>query len=122
VRPDGSKGFFMRLVVSLALLLASTTASAQHPPVIGGGPVAGGCSPVAHADTDPEVRAAAKAVMAQIPSGKARLRRVEKAERQVVAGTNIHLTLRLSNGRRWEATVWHTLDGSFEVGKLSRVK
>mgnify|MGYP000914863626 CR=1 FL=1 len=112
----------MRLVVSFALLLAATAASAQQPPVIGGGPIAGGWSEVVNADADSEVRAAAKAALQQIPVGKAKLRRVDKAERQVVAGTNIRLILHLSNGRRWEATVWHKLDGSFEVGKVIRVK
>ncbi|MFO1485326.1 MAG: exo-alpha-sialidase [Verrucomicrobiaceae bacterium] len=64
--------------------------------------------------TDPEVQAAAKfAVNAH--DAKLTLKEVEKAETQVVAGTNYKMGLRLGDGRRVAVVVWRKLDGSHEL-------
>ena len=47
--------------------------------------------------------------------------RLLAAERQVVAGTNYRLTLKLRDGSRWQATVWHRLDGHYEVTNATRL-
>ena len=112
----------MRFALPLALLTCSTMAFAQgmsgadHVAPIQQGMIVGGWSPAAVADAD--VRAAAHAMLAKLPVKHAKLRRIETAQRQVVAGTNYRLTLRLANGARWSGTVWHKLDRTYAVSDL----
>ena len=98
------------LTVALLVTVASIPRSeAQVPPLVGGYS--------ATAVTDEQALAAAKfAVEAQEP--KLVFQSLEKAERQVVAGTNYRLTLKVKlNGttRVANAVVWHKLDGQFQV-------
>ena len=116
------------LLASLAFGLASRTtplampaparaAENPAPPPM----IAGGWSPIPAPATDPDVRAAARAALTKLPH-HARLRRIESAERQVVAGMNYRLVLRLSNGQRWSATVWRKLVGGMVVSGVGRVR
>jgi hypothetical protein len=81
-------------------------------------------APVAVADpaTDPDVRAAADAMLGALPVRDARLDRIEAASRQIVAGQNYRLAVRLADGSRWSATVWHKLDGSFVTSQVTRLR
>jgi hypothetical protein len=78
------------------------------------------------APTDDDVRAAADAaVRSAFPDGKAALVRIEKAERQVVAGLNYRMTLvvRHNNVERTYATVvWRKLDGTHDVASWSDIR
>ncbi|MDH7975028.1 hypothetical protein QH494_22830 [Sphingomonas sp. AR_OL41] len=85
-------------------------------------PRAGGWSAVANPAGDPDIRAAAQAMLAKLPAGHAGLDTIVTAQRQVVAGTNYRLILRLTDGDKWTALVWHKLDGSFVVSDPSRVQ
>lgn len=58
---------------------------------------------------------AARHVAGQLPPGHGALAEVVSAETQVVAGTNIRMVLRLADGARWKAVVWHRLDGTFAL-------
>jgi hypothetical protein len=83
--------------------------------------IVGGWSPIRALAADPEVRAAARAALTHLPH-HARLRRIESAERQVVAGMNYRVVLRLTSGQRWSATVWRKLDGTMLVSGVGRVR
>ncbi len=85
-------------------------------------PIVGGWSAVARPNADGEVRAAAAAMLGQLPVKQAKLWRIEEAQQQVVAGMNYRLKLRLRDGSRWTAMVWRKLDGGFQVSEVSRVK
>ena len=104
-----------------ALALPSPTFAAPETPAPASPMIAGGWSPIPAPSADPEVRAAARAALTKLPH-HARLRRIESAERQVVAGMNYRLVLRLTNGQRWSATVWRKLDGGMEVSGVERVR
>jgi predicted neuraminidase len=89
----------MKLLFSLLCL--ATIACAQ--------PIVGGFSPVLLTDAD--ALAAAKFAVAK-QDAKLTFQAIEKAERQVVAGMNYRLTLRVLDGptpRRAETTVWQKL-------------
>lgn len=78
------------------------------------------------APTDDDVRAAADAaVRAAFPDGKAELVRIDKAERQVVAGLNYRMTMVVRhNGeeRTYATVVWRKLDGTHDVASWSEVR
>lgn len=78
------------------------------------------------APTDDDVRAAADAaVRAAFPDGKAQLVRIDKAERQVVAGLNYRMTMVVRhNGeeRTYATVVWRKLDGTHDVASWSEVR
>ena len=94
---------------------AARAAETPAPPPM----IVGGWSPIPAPAADPEVRAAARAALTKLPH-HASLRRIESAERQVVAGMNYRLVLRLTNGQRWSATVWRKLDGAIVVSAVGR--
>ncbi len=64
---------------------------------------------------DESIQAAAHYAAGILPPGHGALAEVASAETQVVAGTNIRMVLRLADGSRWKATVWHRLDGAFAL-------
>lgn len=69
-----------------------------------------------YAPVDPhDVLPMADFAVRHLPRGHARLRRIERAETQVVAGMNVRLRLRLRDGACWQATVWQKLDGTMEL-------
>lgn len=61
------------------------------------------------------VQPAAAYAAEHLPQGTGQLAEVTSAETQVVAGTNLRMVLRMTDGARWRVTVWHRLDGSFEL-------
>ncbi|MBU6268668.1 MAG: hypothetical protein KGN34_14070 [Sphingomonadales bacterium] len=87
---------------------------------VAGVPIVGGWSVVAA--TDPEVRAAADAALVGLQRRHARVARIEAASRQVVAGMNYRLTLRLSDRSRWDVTVWQQLSGQWQVTAKQRLR
>ncbi|WP_028641495.1 hypothetical protein [Novosphingobium acidiphilum] len=103
----------MGLILSIALAAGSAVA----PP-----PLAGGWTPVEAPMDDHEVRAAALALVRHLPLKTVGLRHIESASRQVVAGTNFRLTVRLTSGRLWRGTVWHKLNGAFVVTRMARLR
>lgn len=104
-------------ITPLATLRPARADETPTPPPM----IAGGWSPIPAPAADPAVRAAARAALTKMPH-HARLRRIESAERQVVAGMNYRLVLRLTNGQRWSATVRHKLDGMMVVSGVGRVQ
>ena len=109
------------LAALAALALPSPTTAAPDQPEPPRPMITGGWSLIPTPATDPEVRAAARAALTKLPH-HAHLRRIESAERQVVAGMNYRLVLRLTNGQRWSATVWRKLDGAMVVSGVGRVR
>ena len=75
---------------------------------------------------DTDVQAAAEAaVRSAFPDGTAELIRIEKAERQVVAGMNYSMTIVVRyNGeeRTYATVVWRKLDGTHDVTSWSEVR
>ena len=81
-------------------------------------PLVGGFAPIS--PRAPELGPVVKAAIAHItPQPRAR-GRVLVAERQVVAGTNYRLLLKLRDGSRWRVVVWQKLDGSRQVTEALR--
>lgn len=99
------------LVLMLSTALAACAPKASEPapaPVVVGGWQA--------ADPSGEgVQAAASYAAAHLPQPHGTLVEVTSAQTQVVAGTNLRMALRMADGTRWSVTVWHKLDGSFEL-------
>lgn len=92
-------------------------------PVLAAPVIAGGYAPISPRAR--ELAGPVKAALAAITparTGAARTHaRVLSAQRQVVAGTNYRLVLQLRDGSRWQAVVWHRLDGSLEVTEATRL-
>lgn len=76
-------------------------------------PLVGGFAPAR--PSEPDVLAAARFAAQAASKGAAQLLSVDDAHKQVVAGTNYRLTLTLTDGSRWEATVWRKLDQTMEL-------
>ena len=106
----------------LLLMAAPPKVPAKPPaanPAVAAAPVAGGYSAVdRHA---PELHAPLKAAVTVITPAKHPGAKLLAAQRQVVAGTNYRLTLQLRDGSRWQATVWHKLDGTDQVTETTRL-
>jgi hypothetical protein len=96
----------------ILLALALTAAQPMAPPITGG------WSPVDQPGEDHDVRAAALALVRHLPVKGQNLRHIDSAAQQVVAGMRYRLTVRLTNGRVWRGTVWHRLDGQYQVSNL----
>ena len=67
------------------------------------------------------VQAAARHAAAHLPQPHGALVEVTSAQTQVVAGTNLRMALRMADGTRWNVTVWHRLDGSYEMTDTSQM-
>ena len=102
--------------------VAHITLITQQSLTITEAPLAGGWSAVADPDHDADTRRAAEAMLAQLPAPHAALTQVETAVRQVVAGMNYRLTLRLTDGQRWTALVWRKLDGTYQLSQPAQVQ
>ncbi|MDE2596104.1 MAG: hypothetical protein KGL44_04405 [Sphingomonadales bacterium] len=107
----------MILPLFAALALAAEPAPAAAPPMI-----VGGWSVVAEPSGDAEVGRAAAFATSRIKRHHPRLARVERAERQVVAGTNFRMTIVLTDHTRWQVTVWKQLDGTYALTASERVR
>jgi hypothetical protein len=86
-----------------------------QPPVPG---IAGGYQSTE--TNNPDVRAAARFAVASVER-RARLRRVDAAQQQVVAGMNYRLDLTTSSGRRWRVTVYRPLRGRMQLTSRERL-
>ena len=107
-----------RLILALAALAVTPQALAETAPV----PVmTGGWSPIAAADA----AVAARFAVRHLPRGRdqrqPRLRRIESAEQQVVAGLNTRIILQLQGGSRWQVLVWRKLDGTMVLTARERL-
>lgn len=67
-----------------------------------------------------ELDAVVKSAVAHLTPRPHARGRVLAAERQVVAGTNYRLLLKLRDGSRWRVVVWQKLDGTREVTEAVR--
>ncbi len=78
------------------------------------------------APTDDDVKAAADAaVRSAFSDGKAEIVRIEKAERQIVAGLNYRMTIVVRHNsveRTYATVVWRKLDGTHDVASWSEVR
>lgn len=103
--------WFSLSVTALAVVLTGCAPKAAPPapaPVIAGG----------WQVADPqgqEVQAAASFAAAHLPQGAGAVDAVTSAQTQVVAGTNLRMILHMADGARWSVTVWHRLDGGFDL-------
>jgi hypothetical protein len=107
----------MRLQSQLTLLVLATAAALQiafaqpQPPIVGNFRTA--------STSDPEVKMAAQfALKAQKKSVKPTLLSIERAQKQLVAGMNYQMTLKLKSGgkiQRAQAVVYRDLGGKFSL-------
>jgi hypothetical protein len=109
-----------RRAITVAVLLSLSCAFAA--PAWGNQPPLGGWTIIASPTDDRDVAAAAGVLLAKIPVQRAQLARIETASRQIVAGTNFRLTVRLTDRSRWRGVVWHKPDGTFDVASVARVR
>ncbi|HET9630261.1 MAG TPA: hypothetical protein VFP14_12345 [Novosphingobium sp.] len=82
-------------------------------------PIVGGYAPINR--TAPELHKPFRAAVAAITPVKHPGAHMLTAQRQVVAGTNYRFTLKLRDGSRWQAVVWHRLDGTDQVTETTRL-
>jgi len=69
----------------------------------------------------PEVRAAAAFAVARLPQRHARLKRIDAARQQVVAGMNYEIDLTLTDRTRWRVRVWSKLDRTMALTSAVRL-
>lgn len=93
--------------------------AAAPAPAPAAAPLAGGWQQVNR--TAPELHRPFRAAVAVITPVKHPGAHMLAAQRQVVAGTNYRFTLKLRDGSRWQATVWHRLDGTDQVTETTRL-
>ncbi len=70
---------------------------------------------------DPDVCAAARFAVRSLEGPRARLRSIEAAQQQVVAGVNYRLDLTTASGRRWRVTVYRPLSGRLQLTSRERL-
>ena len=108
-------------MLGLILLLMASPPKVK-PPVIAATvapAMVGGYAPVSR--FAPELHTPFRTAVAAITPAKHPGAQLLAAERQVVAGTNYRLKLKLRDGSSWQAVVWHRLDGRFEVTETARL-
>lgn len=81
-------------------------------------PLVGGFAPMS--PRAPELGPVVQAAITHITPQPRAKGRVLVAERQVVAGMNYRLLLKLRDGSRWRVVVWQKLDGTREVTQATR--
>jgi len=120
------------MIASLILLMTAPPRVPVRPPAVPD-PAAAAPAPVAVNPavitggwqqvnrTAPELHKPFRAAVAAITPVKHPGAHLLAAHRQVVAGTNYRFTLKLRDGSRWQATVWHKLDGEDEVTQTTRL-
>jgi len=119
---DGEQLGKYRVVARTTDKVAHISLATEATLTIGEAPRAGGWSAIAAPNDDAGVRAAAAAMVKRLPVEHATLKQVDTAQRQVVAGTNYRIVLVLTDGSKWDALVWHKLDGSFVVSDPGQVR
>lgn len=115
------------LITALAIMVGMYPASAESPlpvapptPVMPAPPVVGGWSELR--PDNAELIAAARYAVPRLGRPRARLRRIEGGEQQVVAGMNYRMVLQLADRSRWRAQVWRKLDGSYALTRSERIR
>lgn len=110
----------MRVLLASAALLslisapmAATYAAPSIAPRMGGWQ---------QANVDPQARKAAQFALPRLKRGKARIRKIDGVERQIVAGTNYRIAMTLTDGSRWRVTVWQKLDRTYRLTSSERIK
>lgn len=101
-------------LVAAALVAAPARAQSHHsqPSMVGGwGETA----------ITPEVRAAAAFAVARLPQRHARLKRIDAARQQVVAGMNYEIDITLTDRTRWRVRVWSKLDRTMALASAARL-
>ncbi|KPF79428.1 hypothetical protein [Novosphingobium sp. AAP93] len=68
-----------------------------------------------------DVQAAARYAASQLPTGGGAVAEVVSADTQVVAGMNIRMVLRLTDGSRWRVVVWRRLDDTFALTESAKI-
>ncbi|MES2989136.1 MAG: cystatin domain-containing protein [Pseudomonadota bacterium] len=108
----------MRLILAslAATVLLSGTVQAQDAPARA--PIVGGWSA---STVTPQVSSAATFALAELKLPAESLDRIEKVERQVVAGMNYRFVLVLKDKRKLSVTVWSKLDGSHELTESKEI-
>lgn len=109
----------MRHLVALALFAAAPALAEPTPAP----PMPGGWSELA--PTHPELLPAARAAVRALPrlrGVRPQLQRIEGGERQVVAGMNYRMVIRLTDRSRWRVQVWRKLDGTYQLTHHERIK
>jgi hypothetical protein len=68
-----------------------------------------------------ELHTALHAAVAAITPARHPGARLVSAQHQIVAGTNYRMKIKLRDGSLWQATVWHKLDGQYQVTEVVRL-
>ncbi len=84
-------------------------------------PLVGGWKPVPNPARAAELSGPIQAMLAEISSTPVKLAQILSADKQIVAGTNYRLRVRLTNGKAWQAVVWRKLDGTYRVSEVAQV-
>ncbi len=109
----------MRSPVSFLILAALATPSFASPHLAKmAPPMVGGYS---DAPADASARKAAQFALPRLKRGKARIRSLDRVERQVVAGTNYRIEMTLTDGSHWKVVVWQRLDGRYQLTRSERI-
>lgn len=112
---------FLLGAAGMALVLAANAEPAR-PPASGGMGVPGGWNEARKDNAD--VKTAASFAASQLP-GAPKLKSIETASQQVVAGMNYRMEITLSDASRWEVTVYRRFNGEMSLTnsmKLSPVQ
>ena len=88
---------------------------------VGEVPKAGGWQAVPNPDKAAELKGPVQAMLAEISTTPQTVARIERADRQVVAGTRYRLRIHLTSGKAWQAVVWRKLDGTYQVSEVAQV-
>ena len=106
-------------LVGLAVALAAAPQTlAETAPVPA---ITGGWSPIATRQAEAEAKFAVRQLSRNHDRHCPRLRRIESAEQQVVAGLNMRIVLQLRDGSRWRVVVWRKLDGTMVLAAQERL-
>ena len=107
------------LAIMVMALCGATAAEATSPPEV---PVPGMVGGWSSAEVTPEVRKAARYALRRLKRPGASLREVSHVEKQIVAGINYRITMKLSDGSRWRVVVWQRPDRSYRMTSAQRLK
>ena len=82
--------------------------------------LAGGYSSVA--TNDPNVKSAADFAAKSLTNGQAGVKNISSAEQQVVAGMNYRMNIELTNGSKYNVTVYKDLQGGMSLTQSTPLK
>lgn len=101
--------------------VAGITLRTQQVLTVTESPVVGGWKPIANPSKSAELKGPVQAMLKEISSSPLKAAQIVRAEKQVVAGTNYRLRVRMTNGETWQALVWKKLDGTYKVSEIAQV-